>query len=242
MGEGTMRHLSKGPGLQVVAGERVEPLALLSSTATALIQSETEEALRTVLENAAHLFAEISSARIGLCEIGLSPSGKPLILWQAATGGLTVEEDTGFVRWFDNALGGARAFSDPRSDASWQGLLSSPEIARDTGIHVALMLDGEKPSDDALSLAPALVDIAAASLSRMRLAHAQSLEHRYTGEMLESARRWLELGTDIGWEARSDGRLRCRRILNRREEIARAVEGMRLSELRIGAGGHSLLD
>src|SRR5690606_37061459 len=113
-----MRHLSKGLGLRAVTGERVEPLALLSSTATALIQSETEEALRTVLENAAHLFAEISSARIGLCEIGLSPSGKPLILWQAARGGLTVEEDAGFFRWFENVVRGTRAFSDPRADVS----------------------------------------------------------------------------------------------------------------------------
>lgn len=237
-----MRYLSKGSGLKVVAGELADPLALLSSTATALIQSETEEALRTVLENAAHLCAEVSSARIGLCEIGLAPSGKPLILWQAAQGGLTVEEDAGFARWFENAVRGTRAFSDLRADVSWQGLLSSPVIGRDTGIHVALMLDGEKPSADILSLAPALVDMAAASLSRMRLASAQSLEHRYTGEMLEAARRWLELGADIGWEARNDGRLRCRRILNRREEIARAVEGMRLSEIRIGVGGHSLLD
>ena len=237
-----MRHLSKGPVLTVVAGERTEPLALLSSTATALIQSETEEALRAVLEHAAHLFAEISSARIGLCEIGLSPSGKPLILWQAAQGGLTVEEDAGFFRWFENAVRGTRAFSNPRADASWQGLLSSPAISRDTGIHVALKLDGETPSADVLSLAPALVDMAAASLSRMRGASAQSLEHRYTGEMLEAARRWLELGADIGWEARNDGRLRCRRILNRREEIARAVEGLRLSQIFVGAGGHSLLD
>src|SRR5690606_19482443 len=163
MGEGAMRHLSKGPGLQVVAGERVEPLALLSSTATALIQSETEEALRAALESAAHLFAEISSARIGLCEIGLSPSGKPLILWQAAQGGLTVEEGAGFFRWFENAVRGTRTFS-PRADTSWQGLLSSPAISRDTGIHVALMLDGETPSADVLPLAPALVDMAAASL------------------------------------------------------------------------------
>src|SRR5690554_5841082 len=101
-----MRHLSKGLNVQAGAGERSEPLSLLSGTALALIQSDTEEELRAALERAAQVFAEIGTARVGLCDIGLSPSGRPLILWQSMRGGLAVEEDAAFIRWFEDAARG----------------------------------------------------------------------------------------------------------------------------------------
>lgn len=213
-------------------------LETFSVIALALLQAETEDALRKTLNDAARVLAGHSKADIAICEIALSPGGRPAIVWQSMLGGLSVEEGAVFLRWFEKAAVAKAMLA--AADGKWHGLLSREMIGLDTGTRIALCVHAKEAGIE--HLARAVADAAAAAVSRIRLSKAQALERRHTGEALDRAKAALEIGADIVWEASKDGIIHCRRILNRRNDIANAIDGCNLKMLRIGAGGHSLFD
>lgn len=223
---------------QEVNIESLMALDMFTAIAIALLQAETEDALRTALDDAVRALADHSKAGISICEIAISPGGHPLIVWQSAHGDLSVEEGAAFSRWFKRAAVAKAMLA--AADATWHGLLSRGTIGQDTGTRIALCVHARKTGIE--HLARAIADAAAAAVSRIRILKSQALERRHTGETLNRTKTALEIGTDIVWEAAEDGIIHCRRILNRRNDIGSAIDGCNLRTLRIGAGGHSLLD
>lgn len=221
-------------------GDEAEPdshLGLLSGLTLSLLEAETEEAVRAALDEASSLLARTAAARAAICEIAISPGGRPLILWHSAQGGLEVEEDAIFLAWFDAASRTRSGFTASR--APWHGVLSKQAIGRDTGARIAILL--EKSESRIEDLMRAVADAGAAATSRIRTLKAQALGRRHADEALEATRTWLELGADIVWEASDDAILHCRNVLSGRSEIARTLEGMKLDEIAIGSRGRNLL-
>ncbi|ABS61702.1 histidine kinase [Parvibaculum lavamentivorans DS-1] len=220
------------------------PADLVSSLAEAslaLARAASEGEAYAALDMAAHRLAALSSGRVSICELGMSPNGRALILWQSSRGGLSIGEDSLFAEWYTRAsrMGGEMT---PARGHIWYGLLSADTLNDETGIRVAIFLKFDEMKEELAAHAYGLADIAAAVALRIRKQKAAALERRRFDGMYETTRAWLELGADIVWEASPEGILRCRRILNRRGDISRLVDGMDLRSLRIGGGGQSLLD
>jgi|GEM_PF-1580703 signal transduction histidine kinase len=220
---------------------RGEQLSSFASQTLALFLAETEEQARSELEAISRRLAEQVSEPVAICELGLSPNGRPLMLWQSTEGGLSVEEDNVFADWLRRAsrVGGELTSA---TRGSWCGVLSADTLSGETGLRMAVMLQSAPANAETIAHAYGIADAAVAAMVRIRKSKASSLERRRFDAMYESTRAWLELGADIVWEASAEGVLRCRRIMNRRGDAGRAVDGMDLKSLHVGGGGRSLLD
>lgn len=230
-------HASQSLGWQGEEGGNTPLLDAFAAIALSLLEADTDDALRAALDRASHIFLSSVAMRAVICEIALSPGGRPLVLWQSAQGGLMVEEGPAFLAWFADAAQSKPGFVTTR--ATLRGLLSDEAIGRETGTRMAVLLEAAEP--EAVHLARAITDAGAAAASRIRTLKAQALGRRHAGEALETTRTWLDLGADIAWEASDDAILHCRHVPGRRNDVASALEGMKLGALRVGASGHSLL-
>lgn len=211
--------------------------AIFADIALSLVGAETAERLRAALEVAAESLAGVVAGPVSICELGMSADGRPRILWQSARGGLEIGDDDEFLDWYGRAARRSHALTaTPRS--LWRGCLSAEEIGRDVGLRVAIVMGpGERNGD-----AGALADLAAAATLRIRMQQAAMLEAKRLDDIHHETRAWLETGADIAWEAAADGILRCRRVLNRRGDVGRLVDGMNLNSLRIADNGQTVMD
>ncbi|MEQ8268694.1 MAG: ATP-binding protein [Parvibaculum sp.] len=216
-------------------------LSSLAQTALSLALASTEDRAHEVLEAAARDLATLSSSPVSICEVGISPNGRALILWQSAQGGLEIDEDQHFSDWYRRASRIGGELASARSSL-WSGLLSAEISGEESGLRVAICLKCGGHDADLAALAHGLADVAAAAVIRIRGQKAMALERRRFDSLYQATRAWLELGADIVWEASAEGVLRCRRVLNRRGDVGRLVEGMDLKALRVGEGGQSLFD
>jgi signal transduction histidine kinase len=216
-------------------------LSAFASQTLSLFLAETEEQAHAALETISRRLAEQISGRVAICELGLSPNGQALMLWQSTEGGLPVDEDNLFANWFRRAsrIGGELTNA---SRGSWDGLLSADTLSGETGLRMAVMLQSGLATAETVAQAYGIADAAAAAMVRIRKKKASNLERRRFDAIYESTRAWLELGADIVWEASAEGVLRCRRIMNRRGDAGRVVDGMDLKSLQVGEGGRSLFD
>ena len=218
-----------------------ELLSSFAAHALSLALAETEEQAHAALDDAARRLADMVSGTVAICELGLSPNGRVLVIWKSAAGDFPVEEDNAFADWFARAsrVGGELTGS---SRGKWQGLLSADTLGAQTGIRIAVLLQPGTVTSETVAHAYGIADAAAAAMVRIRKQKASSLERRRFDAIYEATRAWLELGADIVWEATAEGVLRCRRIMNRRSDAGRALDGMDIKSLRIGEGDRSLFD
>lgn len=233
--------IQRKPASDEVESQATDLLSSLAETSLSLARAEGEEQAHAALDVAARRLARFSSGLVSICEIGLAPNGRALILWQSSQGGLGIGEDELFADWYRRASRIGGEWTSAHS-ASWGGLLSADAFGGDSGLRVAIFLKLGEKSKELAALAYGLADIAAAAVIRIRREKAASLERRRLESMYDATRAWLELGADIVWEASAEGILRCRRILNRRGDIGRIVDGLDLKSVRIGSGGQSLFD
>lgn len=232
--------MTTSPASDNSAFEAANFLPAFMEASLSLAWAESDDELRAALTVAARRLGVLLAIPVSICELGLSPADRPVILWQSP-GGLAIDVDGDFVDWYARAAGSAPTLTPVRG-ARWRGLLSSRELSGDIGLRVAIMLvSGEESGGLAVHL-HALADLAAAAAMRIRAQKTMALERKRLDEMNAAARVWIEPGADIAWEASADGILRCRRIFNRRNDIARALDGMHLGRLVIDDGGQSLLD
>lgn len=216
-------------------------LSTFAAAALSLSRAATDDEVYAALDGAAHRLAALSSGLVSICELGLSPNGRALVLWQSSRGGLSLDEDNIFSDWYSRAARSGGELT-PAPGGVWHGLLSADGLGDETGIRVAIALKLDRMNEAMAAHAYGLADIAATAVIRIRKQKVAALERRRFDTMYEATRAWLELGADIVWEASPEGILRCRRILNRRGDIGRIVDGMDLKSLRVGGGGQSLFD
>jgi len=218
----------------------VDMLPAFMDISLLLARAETDDDLRTALAVAARRLGAFLACPVSICELGLSPAGRPVILWQSPAG-LAIDVDGDFADWYARATRPAQT-PTPVRGARWRGLLSSRELSGDIGLRVAIVLAAGEETGGLAAHIHALADLAVAAAMRIRAQKTMALERKRLDEMNVAARAWIELGADIAWEASADGILRCRRIFNRRSDIARALDGTHLERLRVGDDGQSLLD
>jgi signal transduction histidine kinase len=215
--------------------------ATFADLALAFARAETVDSLHTALDAAARRLAKFFARPVSICEVGLSPDEKPLILRQSSLGGLTLDEGREFSDWYAQARLGNHALT-PFRDGSLRGLLSRGEPGRDVELHIGIVLKGGSLSEELTALARGLADMAATTAIRAHMQRAAALEKKSLEDMRTAMRAWLEIGVDVAWEASEDGVLRCRRVLNRRGDIASIVDGMNLKSIRVDDDGGNLLD
>ena len=232
--------LQTGQDLDDAGAPGAEQLSSFASHALSLSLAETEEAAHAALEEAARYLSGLASEAVAILELSLSPNGRALLLWRSATAGGEFGEDDAFADWYLRAsrVGGQLT----NMGRGRQGLLSAEPLGDNTGIRIAVLMKAGTVTPALVAHAYGIADAAAAAMVRIRRQKAANLERRRFDAIHEATRAWLELGADIVWEASAEGILRCRRIMNRRGDLGRALDGMDLKSLRIGEGGRSLFD
>ena len=198
--------------------------------------------LRATLQAGIALFANAETeTHIAICEISAAPDGRPLIAWQAVAGGPEIAEEKAFLDWFRRARASPGFFEPCGEDAYW-GSLSAVSRISGWESFAGLVVAGPEPQGERLQILGTAARLAAAALARIERGAAEEAAHRRLATVNEEALAWLEFGADIVWEANADGVIRCRRVLNRRQDIARFVEGANLRSLIVGASGRNLYD
>lgn len=216
-------------------------LSSLAQTSLSLALAGAEGEAHAALDVAARDLAAFSSDPVSICEVGISPNGRVLILWRSSQGGLEIDEDPLFSDWYRRASRAGGELTSARNNA-WAGLLSAERAGEESGLRIAIFLKCGECDAELAAFAHGLADVAAAAVIRVRRQKAMALERRRFDSLYQSTRAWLELGADVVWEASAEAVLRCRRVLNRRGDLGRLVEGMDLRSLRVGEGGQSLFD
>ncbi|MCE9650325.1 MAG: hypothetical protein K8R18_11950 [Parvibaculum sp.] len=198
--------------------------------------------LRAALKAGVALLANAEGeTHLAICEISAAPDGRPLIAWQMAAGGPEIEEKTAFNGWFRRARASPGFFERCDGDACW-GVLSPQNGASGWESFTGLVVAGAEPEGERLKNLSAVARFAAAALARVERGASEESARRRLASVNEEALAWLEFGADVVWEANADGVMRCRRVLNRRVDLARAIEGANLRALTVGAGERSLFE
>lgn len=198
--------------------------------------------LRQALAEVAGLLSASDYGTIyALCEVSAEPSVRPVIAWQAGGETFGLAEDGNFAAWFARARQNPGDL-EPLGGGRGAGLLWKVASSAGWESHAGLFVSGEPPSDEKAERLRAIVKLVALALGRVARGRFEKLRQRRLVESNQDALSWLELGVDIVWEATSAGVIRCRRIFNRRSDIAAAIEGRNLDSVIVGAGGRNLFD
>lgn len=198
--------------------------------------------LRAALHAGITLFANAETeTHIAICEISAAPDCNPLIAWQAVAGGPEIAEEKTFSSWFRRARA-SPGFFEPCGDDAYWGSLSAVSHISGWECFAGFVVAGPEPQGERLHILTTAARLAAAALARIERGTAEEAVHRRLATVNEEALAWLEFGADIVWEANADGVIRCRRVLNHRQDIARLVEGTSLRSLIVGASGRNLYD
>jgi signal transduction histidine kinase len=210
--------------------------------ALAVARAHEADELRAALHNGLDLLAHADGgSRYSLCEISAGPDGAPLIAWQAGRGGFSIAEGGDFGSWFVRARRSAGYFEPGRS-GKWLGLLSVASGASGWETCAGLFVEGAEPDEERRELFALFAGLSTAALARIDRRKTENQHRRRIHALNEDALSWLELGADIVWEANAEGAMHCRRILNRRDDLAQAIEGANLAAFVAGEGGRNMLD
>jgi signal transduction histidine kinase len=213
----------------------------LAEFALGLARAHEADELRTVLHNGLDLLARADGAsRYALCEITAGPDGAPLIAWQAGRDGYSVVEGDEFRIWFGKARRSPGYFEAARN-GKWLGLLSAPGGVPGWEAFAGLFVEGGEPSENRRQRFLLFVGLAMAAFARLDRRKTEAFQRRRLQSTNEDALSWLELGADIVWEATTEGAMHCRRVLNRRDDLAAVIEGANLGALVVAESGRNLL-
>lgn len=231
------------PSANEMAVERIHTLdRAVSDFALGVARAHEGEELRRALRLGLDDLSRAGGGlRLALCEINAAPDGMPLIAWQEGSEGLTIAEGEEFKNWFGKARRSVGHFEPGRSRA-WSGLLSASGEPAAWETYAGLFIQGDEPGEEHRRRFALFAELAAAGLARIDRRKTEILHRRRLQAMNEDALAWIELGADVIWEATAEGAMRCRRVLNRRDDLASAVEGANLATLMAGEGGRNMLD
>lgn len=214
----------------------------LVETAAAVAQANEADEIRTALSRGVDLLRRADPAlRYALCEINAGPDGRPVIVWQASGDDFGIVEGEQFRSWFTRARRGPGEFESVRGEDG-AGVLLPAGATSGWESFAGLFVSDEMGIEGRGAKLVDLTRIAAAAIARIQRRQAENLMQRRLQSTNADALSWLELGVDIVWEASGDGVLHCRRVLNRRHDLALLVEGLHLDALTVGGGGRSLFD
>lgn len=225
------------------AGQDGDPLdRALIETAAAIAQANEPDDIRAALSRSLDLVRRADpTLRHALCEINAGPDGRPVIVWQAADEGFGILEGETFTSWFARARRNPGDFEPVRGEAG-AGVLSPAGETSGWESHAGFFVSDGAAVEGRRDKLVGLARIAAAAIGRIQRRQADALVQRRLQSASAEALAWLELGVDIVWEANADGVLHCRRVLNRRNDLAQRLEGINLDALIVGGAGRSLLD
>lgn len=216
--------------------------AALFRAALTLARADETEALKSALRQALDLLAGADTgSRYALCEVNTSTDGRPLIVWQIEGREFAVAEGGTFTAWYAAARRCEGEFEPVRGETG-AGLLLPISDAPGWDAHLGLFVSDEVPRGDKAVLLRQFAELAAAGMARMARRRLDEINHRRLAEAGRDALAWLELGADVVWEAGTDGVIHCRRILNRRNDLAQSVEGADLSAVLVGAARRPLIE
>ncbi len=238
-----MQLMGSSSRLEAEPGRSAASELALVEFSSALATAHEAEELRAALRSGLDLIAHIDgSSELAICEISAASDGRPLIVWQAVSGDRPeIAENRNFEDWFRRARASARSFEAMRDAPQWGALTA---INQSTGWEsfAGFFVSGAEPDGERLRYLSSLARLVAAALARIERSTSEEVARRRLATVSAETLAWLEFGVDIVWEAASDGVMRCRRVLNRRADLAGAIEGANLQALIVGAGGRNLFD
>jgi signal transduction histidine kinase len=223
-------------------GDGTHPLQQALTAFSAMLAAACEvDDLRAALHGGLALLAGADEGRHhAICEISVAPDGRPLIAWRTGDG-FEIAEDRMFADWFRRAKSSPGFFESARGGA-WHGLVHAGAAAAGWESYAGLFIDGPEPDDIRRATYAAVAALASSAFIRIERGISDNIIRQRLAATGEESLAWLGFGTDIVWEATAEGVIRCRRVLNRRSDIARAIEGANLRKLAVGAGGRNLFD
>lgn len=230
---------TKDEGAGAAALDRVLVAAALS-----VARAEDAAALNAALSQCLDLLsAADTSARYALCEVSAEADGRPVIVWQMESPDFGIAEGEKFIAWFSRARRGIGAFEPVRGEGgAGAGILLQVSGSAGWENYAGLFVSGGVPAGLRAEKLAALAELVAAALGAVARRRLDEMNQRRLLETNRDALQWLELGADIVWEAMDDGVLHCRRVLNRRNDIAVLLEGTNLRSVIVGASGRNLFD
>ncbi len=215
---------------------------VLVATALSVARAEDAAALNAALSQCLDLLsAADTSGRYALCEVSAEADGRPVIVWQLESPDFGIAEGEKFIAWFSRARRGLGAFEPVRGEGG-AGILLQISGSAGWENYAGLFVSDGAPTGLRAEKLAALAGLVAAALGGIARRRLDEMNRRRLLETNRDALQWLELGADIVWEAMDDGILHCRRVLNRRNDIAALVEGTNLRSVLVGASGRNLFD
>lgn len=214
----------------------------LIETAVDVARAGEPDEIRRALSRCIALLREADpSRRYALCEVSVWPDGRPVMVWRVGDGDFDIVDGEAFTAWFSRARRSSGEFESVVGKRAAGIVVAIEETSDWEGFSCLIVSDGAdiEPIQGRLKT---IARLAAAALQRLHRRQIESFLQRRQQEAHDDAQAWLEMGIDIVWEANTDGVLHCRRVLNRRDDLARSIEGVNLAGMTIGDGGANMLD
>jgi len=200
--------------------------AIPADAALRLTHVASEAGLRSALDELAQDLARHASLEACLiAEIAPSASGEWRLNWQTSSSGLSLQDAPRLADWLSRM--------ERRPDTLVKGP-DGKSLALVTPSGASLIVAAVRPCEGSGAPAGALLGIAkltAATLERIRRQAMEEAGRRASEGQLSFVNNALALDADIVWEASSSGVMHCRRVLNRRTDLASLVEGLSLAKL-----------